>query len=112
MPHLDFEVRRIVERLRDFRADDFSEAAAQPKWIAWQHEFGNCELAIEARFANGAGDQFTVDGPRTGRDSLLVGAGASAQFSELISAYLYCDGQLGRTNYDLHSFGGGVPLAF
>ncbi len=40
----------------------------------WQHEFDTNELGLSSRFANGAGDTFTVHGPRTGRDSALVTA--------------------------------------
>jgi len=36
-------------------------------------------------FASGAGNSFTVNGPKIGRDSLLIGAGAAVQLSDRIS---------------------------
>ena len=62
---------------------------------AWQHEFGDRAYALDARFANGAGNTFTVDGPQIGRESLLLGAGVVVQFSERTSAYVYYDAQIG-----------------
>ena len=79
---------------------------------AWQHEYGAAAYDISASFANGAGNAFTVNGPRIGRDSFLLGAGFAIQCSERCSTYLYYDGQLGRSNYDSHSITGGLRLAF
>jgi outer membrane autotransporter protein len=66
---------------------------------AWQHEFGDPAYSIVASLASGAGSSFTVTGPEIGRDSLLVGAGATVILSERVSAYLYYDGEFERTNY-------------
>ena len=79
---------------------------------SWQHEFGDDDYALDSRFANGAGNTFSVRGPQIGRDSLLVGAGVAVQFNERTSAYLYYDGQLGRENYDSHSVTGGLRVSF
>src|SRR5262249_51617517 len=49
---------------------------------AWQHEFGDAAYEIDSSFANGAGGDFTVNGPRIGRDSFLLGAGFAIQFNE------------------------------
>jgi outer membrane autotransporter protein len=79
---------------------------------AWQHEYGDSTYALDSSFANGAGGNFTVWGPRIGRDSLLVGAGFAVQVNERFSTYFYYDGELGRTRYDSHAVSGGVRLAF
>ena len=81
--------------------------------LAWQHEYGDTAMAIHSRFANcGCDDGFTVTGPAIGRDSLLIGAGFSALWSERVAIYLFYDGELGRTNYGSHNLSGGVRLTF
>ena len=79
---------------------------------AWQHEYGLSAYPIVASFANGAGSSFTVSGPKIGRDSLLLGAGAAILWNDRISTYIYYDGELGRTNYDSHNISGGVRVTF
>jgi outer membrane autotransporter protein len=46
-----------------------------------------------------------------GRDSLLVGAGATVILSERVSAYLYYDGEFGRTNYLSNNATAGVRMS-
>jgi T5SS/PEP-CTERM-associated repeat protein/autotransporter-associated beta strand protein len=79
---------------------------------AWQHEYGDKSYDLSASFASGAGNSFLVNGPETGRDSLLLGAGFAIQCSERFSTYLYYDGELARERYDRHSVSGGVRVAF
>ena len=79
---------------------------------AWQHEFGDTEYGIEAAFASGAGNDFTVDGSRLGRDSLLLGAGVAVQITDRTSTYLYYDGQLARSEYQSHAVSGGVRVVY
>lgn len=79
---------------------------------AWQHEFGDDRYAIDASFSGGNGNLFTVDGPRLGRDSLLLGAGFAILWSERISTYVYYDGELGRENYEAQNVSGGVRVSF
>lgn len=79
---------------------------------AWQHEYGDATYAIDSSFANGGAGNFTVWGPRIGRDSLLVGAGFAIQVNDRFSTYFYYDGELARTRYDSHSVSGGVRVAF
>ena len=55
---------------------------------SWQHEFGNRDYSIVSGFANGAGSNFTVNGPAIGRDSLLIGAGAAVLFNDRVSGLL------------------------
>jgi autotransporter-associated beta strand protein len=79
---------------------------------SWQHEFGDRDYSIVSRFANGAGNSFTVTGPEIGRDSLLIGAGAAVIFNDRISVYAYYDGELARTNYSSNNVSAGVRVSF
>ena len=79
---------------------------------AWQHESGDRAYPIDARFASGAGDVFTVHGPAIGRDSALVDAGFAVQWSPRCSTYVYYDGVLGRSNYDNNAVSGGFRISF
>ena len=79
---------------------------------AWQHEFGSTAYSVVAGFATGAGKNFTVIGPDIGRDSLLIGAGATVILSDRVSTYLFYDGEVARTNYQSHNVSGGVRISF
>ena len=79
---------------------------------AWQHEYGDSSYALDATFANGAGNSFLVNGPEIGRDSLLLGAGFALQFNERTATYLYYDGELARTRFARTAVSGGVRVAF
>jgi autotransporter-associated beta strand protein len=79
---------------------------------AWQHEYGATAYSVIASFANGAGNSFSVTGPQIGRDSLLVGVGATVILSERIATYLYYDGEFARTNYLSNNVSGGVRISF
>jgi len=79
---------------------------------SWLHEYGDDKYAVGSRFASGAGDVFVVDGSRIGRDGVLVGAGFTVQFNDRVSAYIFYDGDLGRTNYETNSVSGGFSVAF
>ena len=78
----------------------------------WQHEYLDSAFALDSRFANGAGNVFTVDGPKLGRDSVVVNAGVNVQWTPRIGTYLYYYGELGRKNYEQNSVTGGVNLSF
>jgi autotransporter-associated beta strand protein len=80
--------------------------------LAWQHEFGATAYSIVSGFATGAGNNFTVTGPEIGRDSLLIGAGATVIWNDRVSTYLYYDGEVARTNYESHNVSGGVRITF
>ncbi|EDY17329.1 outer membrane autotransporter barrel domain protein [Chthoniobacter flavus Ellin428] len=80
--------------------------------VAWQHEYGDSTYDLGSSFANGAAGSFVVQGPRLGRDSLLLGAGFAIQCSERCSTYFYYDGELGRTNYQSNAVTGGIRVAF
>ena len=78
---------------------------------AWQHEYGDSVYSLNSSFSQGA-DNFSVTGPKFGRDSLLLGAGFAIQCTERISTYFYYDGELGRTNYESNAVTGGIRVAF
>lgn len=79
---------------------------------SWQHEYGDSTYSIVASFANGAGTNFSVNGPNIGRDSLLIGAGVAILWNDRISTYIYYDGELARTNYDSQSVSAGLRITF
>ena len=79
---------------------------------SWQHEYGDSTYSIVASFANGAGTNFSVNGPKIGRDSLLIGAGVAILWNDRISTYIYYDGELARTNYDSQSVSAGLRITF
>jgi len=79
---------------------------------AWQHEFGATTYSVVSSFATGAGNSFTVTGPDIGRDSLLVGAGATVIWNDRVSTYVYYDGEFARTNYLNNSVTAGVRITF
>jgi outer membrane autotransporter protein len=79
---------------------------------AWQHEYGETAYALDSSFIDGGGATFTVNGPRLGRDSALIGAGFAIQFNDRCSTYIYYDGEVGRRNYESNAVTGGFRLAF
>ena len=78
--------------------------------IGWRHEYMDRSVALDSRFANGAGGLFTVRGTELGKDSAVVGLGLSAQWTQDISTYVNYDTELGRKNYSLHSVSAGVRI--
>jgi len=80
--------------------------------LEWEHEYGDTTTGIDAQLASGAGRAFALNTPGIGRDDLHVGAGCAVVFSELITAYVYYDGQFFRTNYDASTVTGGVRVSF
>jgi outer membrane autotransporter protein len=79
---------------------------------SWQHEYDDTAYSIVASFANGAGNSFSVVGPKIGRDSLLIGAGVAVLWNDRISTYIYYDGELARTNYDSQGVTAGMRITF
>ncbi len=79
---------------------------------AWQHEFGDVAHQLTSTFATLGGSPFTVTGPITGRDSLLIGGGVTIQWSDRFATYFNYDGEIGRRNYESHSVSGGFRIQF
>lgn len=76
----------------------------------WQHEYLGDRAGVGSSF--GVGDCFTVFGPRIGRDSLILDAGASVQLTSRCAVFAFYTGDLGRQNYTSHAINGGVRLSF
>jgi outer membrane autotransporter protein len=79
--------------------------------LGWQHEYGDNTFEFQSQFQNG-GPSFNVQGPATGRDSLILGAGFAVRWSDRVSTYVYYDGELGRTNYESNNVSGGFRVEF
>jgi outer membrane autotransporter protein len=80
--------------------------------LEWEHEYGDTVTGIDAQLSGVAGNGFRFTTPGVGRDDLHLGAGCSVVFSELISAYVYYDGQFFRANYDDSIVTGGLRVSF
>lgn len=76
----------------------------------WQHEYLYRHGEITASFAEG--NSFTVNGPGIGRDSALIDAGITVQFTPEVALYGYYSTELGRSNYTSHNLFGGVQITF
>jgi autotransporter-associated beta strand protein len=79
---------------------------------AWQHEYGDASYALESSLEGAGGPLFTVNGPKIGRDSLLLGAGFAVMLNERTSTYVYYDGELARTRFDSQNVSGGIRISF
>jgi len=80
---------------------------------AWKHEFGdNRGNAINGRLASGAGGLFATRGPSLGRESALLNAGLSIEWTERCATYIFYDGELGRRRFDSHALSSGVRISF
>jgi len=80
--------------------------------LSWQHEYFNGGVALDSRFANGAGNVFTVRGPGIGRDSVVIGAGVWVQWTPTVGTYLNYNTELGRDGYEPHNVQAGVCFGF
>ncbi len=79
---------------------------------SWQHEFGDVNHSLTASFATFGGAPFTVFGPGTGRDSMLLTAGCSVQWTPRFATYAYYDAEFFRTNYSSHNVSVGFRYQF
>ncbi len=78
---------------------------------AWEHVYQGNADSLNASLGT-ATSNFTVSGPSTGTDGILVGAGVNARFAAGLNGYLQYEGKLGITNYDSQSFDAGVNFGF
>jgi|GEM_PF-2469461 len=81
-------------------------------YLGWRHDFLNQEIEIESRFPSGAGEPFTVTGPRQGRDSIVASVGISMQWNPSINTYVNFVTQLGRDGYSMSTVNLGVCVSF
>jgi outer membrane autotransporter protein len=79
--------------------------------LGWRHDF-NDSVALGAKFASGAGNAFTVTGPKLGQDSFVGGLGITMHWTRLLSSFFQYTGQVGQSGYDSHVINGGLALSF
>ena len=79
---------------------------------AWQHEYKYSALPVTATLVDFAGPPTTTFGPHLGHDSAVLDAGVSVQLNERLSAYVSCNGQLGRDRYNSNGVSGGFRVTF
>ncbi len=77
----------------------------------FQHEFLDNELPIVARFGNGAGGNFTVHGPKVGRDSALLSAAVNVAWGSR-ACYVAYQADVGRKNYESQTVLAGFRVAW
>ena len=77
----------------------------------FQHEFLDNELPIVARFGNGAGGNFTVHGPKVGRDSALLSAAVNVAWGNR-ACYVAYQADVGRKNYESQTVLAGFRVAW
>ena len=75
----------------------------------WQRQHLSDPMGIGASYLPGG--SFTVFGPVTGRDSLLLDAGASVQLTPAMSIYACYGGDFGQ-GFTSHSVNAGLQLSF
>ena len=77
---------------------------------AWEHVYqGNLD-SLSANF--GSGPDFTVNGPSTGTDAAVLGAGVNALLGKGLSAFVQYQGKLGQANYAEQNLSGGINIGF
>ena len=77
---------------------------------AWEHIYqGNLD-SLTANF--GSGPNFTVNGPATGTNAAVLGAGLDAQFAKGMNLYVQYQGKVGLKNYIEQNLSGGVNIGF
>jgi outer membrane autotransporter protein len=80
--------------------------------LSWQHEYLDRSRPTDSHLAHGSGRSVRVEGPRFGRDALVVNAGVTFVHNERWSSYVAYDAVLGRDNYEAHTISGGVRVNF
>jgi outer membrane autotransporter protein len=79
---------------------------------AWEHEYNYSSLPISASLAAIPNSPATVSGPSLGRNSAVINAGLTVQWTSRLSTYVSYDGQLGRSRYNSNGVSGGLRYAF
>ncbi|HUJ10590.1 MAG TPA: autotransporter domain-containing protein [Verrucomicrobiae bacterium] len=80
--------------------------------LSWRHDYLDEKMPVTAQLANGAGNVFTVHGPKLGTDSVVGSFGITMQWVPTLSTYLDYVAQLGRTGYEAHTVTAGVRIGF
>lgn len=80
--------------------------------IGWQHEFLDQIQTTESRFASGAGDVFSAEGPEVGRDSLQFGASVAMYWTPRFSTTVAYFAHFARDDYAAHNISLTLNWAF
>jgi uncharacterized protein with beta-barrel porin domain len=99
---------------------DLSYRYLQGRWtyitpsvsLAWRHDFDFTNPSLDARFASGSGDSFTVYGPEMGRESAVASAGLSIQWKPSFNTFINLAAQMGRTGYNAENLNLGMRFSF
>jgi outer membrane autotransporter protein len=79
----------------------------------WEHEFGDDERFISARFVNDPTQtEFSVETDRVDRNFYNLGLGVSAVFPRGRSGYLFYETRLGQDDVSLHRINAGMRVEF
>jgi outer membrane autotransporter protein len=80
--------------------------------VGWRHDFMDESVPVTARFASGAGNEFTVHGTELGSDSVALNVGLSIQWNLQFNTYFSYSTEMGRDGYQLHNLNGGFRVSF
>jgi outer membrane autotransporter protein len=80
--------------------------------FAWRHEFLDDPHSLDARFGSGGGGDFSVTGPATGSESVVIGLGCAIQWKPEFNTHLGLTMQRGRNGYDSQYVNLGVRYNF
>ena len=81
-------------------------------FASYQHEFLNDPFGLTSQFNIPSTTPFTIQGTNPGRDSALIGIGASATFDNTMSIYLNYLAEIGADDYLVQSVQGGLKASF
>jgi uncharacterized protein with beta-barrel porin domain len=81
-------------------------------FASYQHEFLNDPFGLTSQFNIPSSTPFTIQGTNPGRDSALIGIGASATFDNAMSIYLNYLAEVGANDYFVQSVQGGLRASF
>jgi uncharacterized protein with beta-barrel porin domain len=81
-------------------------------FASYQHEFLNDPFGLTSQFNIPSSTPFTIQGTNPGRDSALIGVGATATFDNAMSVYLNYLAELGANDYFVQSVQGGLKASF
>ena len=79
---------------------------------AWEHEHKNQGNSVDAELASGAGHAFSAPTSEPGRNSAILTAGFTLQWTDALSFLADYTGDLGRTNFYAHTFNGSLRYRF
>jgi uncharacterized protein with beta-barrel porin domain len=81
-------------------------------FASFQHEFLNDPFGLTSQFNIPGTTPFTIQGTNPGRNSALIGVGASATFDNAMSIYLNYLAEIGADDYLVQSVQGGLKASF